>query len=125
MQCIEQCEHRKRDASTESTTHTYAAQNDYHVSTQVHFDFDIASFWLDSNLLFITIYRYHWTRFLSPMTSETCSTFSLVVIRSAILLFQKAIKAAAPNEQACSSGIHQNLWYMYSHSYQTSRQLYV
>lgn len=31
-----------------------------------HFDFDIASFWLDSNLLFITtIYRYHWTRFLS------------------------------------------------------------
>lgn len=30
-----------------------------------HFDFDIASFWLDSNLLFITIYRCHWTRFLS------------------------------------------------------------
>lgn len=62
---VEKEMHWQRAPQAQTYLYAYAAQNDYHASLQVHFDFDIASFWLDSNLLLITIYRYHWTRFLS------------------------------------------------------------
>lgn len=106
---------------TKSTiqTYMYASQYDYHVSIQALW------FWYSLilarlQLLFITM----------PLPLDTLSfydfrnMFFFLCHRIAILLFQKAIKAAQQRIQACSSGEFTSLESWYSHSYRKCRQLY-